>query len=110
MLYIADHGESLGEYNLFLHGTPYVLAPDQQKHVPLLAWFSDSYKEDFTLDTDCLERERDRPLSHDNFFHSVLGLLQVQTGEYHGDLDMFAACRGHLPSAGYVSADSVAGR
>ncbi|MCY1273496.1 Phosphoethanolamine transferase EptA [compost metagenome] len=110
MLYIADHGESLGEYNLFLHGTPYVLAPDQQKHVPLLAWFSNSYKEDFTLDTDCLERERDRPLSHDNFFHSVLGLLQVQTGEYHGDLDMFAACRGHLPSAGYVSADSAAGR
>ncbi|MCY1187846.1 Phosphoethanolamine transferase EptA [compost metagenome] len=36
MLYIADHGESLGEYNLFLHGTPYLLAPPQQKHVPLL--------------------------------------------------------------------------
>ena len=37
MLYLSDHGESLGEYNLYLHGTPYLLAPDQQKHVGMLA-------------------------------------------------------------------------
>ncbi|MDH4869783.1 phosphoethanolamine--lipid A transferase [Pseudomonas sp. BN515] len=93
MLYIADHGESLGEYNLFLHGTPYLLAPDQQKHVPLLTWFSDSYRKDFDLDTSCLGKERDKPLSQDNLFHSVLGLLQVQTGEYKEGLDLFAPCR-----------------
>ncbi|BAN48940.1 phosphoethanolamine transferase [Metapseudomonas resinovorans] len=93
MLYIADHGESLGEYNLYLHGTPYLLAPDQQKHVPLLTWFSDSYREDFALDTQCLEQARDKPLSQDNLFHSMLGLLQVQTEEYKGGLDLFAGCR-----------------
>ncbi|MDT4856007.1 Phosphoethanolamine transferase EptA [compost metagenome] len=94
MLYIADHGESLGEYNLFLHGTPYLLAPDQQKHVAMLGWFSDSYRKEFALDTGCLGKERDMPLSQDNFFHSVLGLLQVQTAEYKGGLDIFAPCRG----------------
>lgn len=93
MLYIADHGESLGEYNLFLHGTPYLLAPDQQKHVPLLTWFSDGYRKDFALDTSCLGKERDKPLSQDNLFHSMLGLLQVQTGEYKEGLDLFAPCR-----------------
>ncbi|MCO6058836.1 phosphoethanolamine--lipid A transferase [Pseudomonas sp. MOB-449] len=93
MLYIADHGESLGEYNLYLHGTPYVMAPDQQKHVAMLGWFSDSYRQDFALDTRCLDKERDKPLSQDNFFHSVLGLLQVQTGEYKAGLDLFASCR-----------------
>jgi len=93
MIYLSDHGESLGEYNLFLHGTPYAIAPEQQKHVPLLTWFSDSYKEDFGLDTDCLAKLSDAPLSQDNLFHSMLGLLQVHTELYQQSLDMFASCR-----------------
>ena len=93
MIYLSDHGESLGEYNLFLHGTPYVLAPDQQTHVPLLTWFSDSYKQAFNLDTDCLQQSANRPFSQDNLFHSMLGLLQVNTLVYNPSLDMFAQCR-----------------
>ncbi|CAM3780853.1 Phosphoethanolamine transferase EptA [Pseudomonas reidholzensis] len=93
MLYLSDHGESLGEYNLFLHGTPYMLAPEQQRHVPMLAWFSDSYREDFGLDTECLARLRDAPLSQDNLFHSMLGLLQVRSEVYQQSLDLFAGCR-----------------
>ncbi|MBD1554809.1 phosphoethanolamine transferase [Pseudomonas typographi] len=93
MLYVSDHGESLGEYNLFLHGTPYMLAPEQQKHVPMLAWFSDGYQKDFSLDARCLQASRDRPLSHDNVFHSMLGLLQVDSQVYDTGLDMFAGCR-----------------
>ncbi|WP_136477708.1 phosphoethanolamine transferase [Pseudomonas sp. DG56-2] len=93
MLYLSDHGESLGEYNLFLHGTPYVLAPEQQKHVPMLAWFSDSYGKDYDVDTNCLNKMRDEPLSQDNLFHSMLGLLHVRTALYDPQLDMFASCR-----------------
>ena len=93
MIYLSDHGESLGEYNLFLHGTPYAIAPEQQKHIPLLTWFSDNYKEDFGVDTDCLARLSDAPLSQDNLFHSMLGLLQVHTELYQQSLDMFAGCR-----------------
>lgn len=94
MLYLSDHGESLGEYNLFLHGTPYMLAPDQQKHVAMLAWFSDSYQKSFSVDTHCLQLSRDKPLSQDNLFHSMLGLLEVNSKVYNQDLDMFAGCRG----------------
>jgi len=94
MLYLSDHGESLGEYNLFLHGTPYMLAPDQQKHVPMLAWFSDSYQQAFAVDTRCLQSERNAPLSQDNLFHSMLGLLQVSTQVYNPRLDLFSSCRG----------------
>ncbi|MFS2160886.1 phosphoethanolamine transferase [Pseudomonas sp. Pseusp122] len=96
MLYLSDHGESLGEYNLFLHGTPYLLAPDQQKHVPMLAWFSDSYQKAFAVDPQCLEKQRNAPLSQDNLFHSMLGLLQVDTKVYNAQLDMFAGCHGAL--------------
>ncbi|GAB7529202.1 phosphoethanolamine--lipid A transferase [Pseudomonas sp. 3A(2025)] len=93
MLYLSDHGESLGEYNLFLHGTPYMLAPEQQRHVPMLAWFSENYQADFRLDTRCLIKERNKPLSQDNLFHSMLGLLGVQTQVYDRGLDLFATCR-----------------
>jgi lipid A ethanolaminephosphotransferase len=94
MMYLSDHGESLGEYNLFLHGTPYMLAPDQQKHVPLVAWFSDNYQQSFAVNTHCLQGERNAPLSQDNLFHSMLGLLKVDTKVYNPALDMFANCRG----------------
>lgn len=93
MVYLSDHGESLGEYNLFLHGTPYMLAPEQQKHVPMLAWFSDGYRKDYAVDTGCLERSRNQPLSQDNLFHSMLGLLRVRTSVYNAQLDLFASCR-----------------
>ncbi len=93
MIYMADHGESLGEYNLFLHGTPYVLAPDQQKHVGMLAWFSEGYQQSFALDSACLRQHAAQPLSQDNLFHSMLGLLEVRTRTYNAGLDMFAGCR-----------------
>lgn len=94
MLYLSDHGESLGEYNLFLHGTPYMLAPEQQKHVAMLAWFSDNYQKAYSVDTHCLQMSRDKPLSQDNLFHSMLGLLEVKSKVYQPDQDMFAGCRG----------------
>src|SRR5689334_16712022 len=96
MLYLSDHGESLGEYNLFLHGTPYMLAPEQQKHVAMLAWFSDSYQKSFSVDTHCLQLNREKPLSQDNLFHSMLGLLEVNSTVYNPGLDMFAGCRGAM--------------
>ncbi|WP_025995392.1 phosphoethanolamine transferase [Pseudomonas viridiflava] len=95
MLYLSDHGESLGEYNLFLHGTPYMLAPIQQKHVPMITWFSENYQKSFAINSDCLEKKRDSALSQDNLFHSMLGLMRVNTKAYDPALDMFASCRSH---------------
>lgn len=93
MIYLSDHGESLGERGLYLHAAPYLIAPDAQKHVPMLMWFSDGYRNSFGLDTACLAGNRAKPYSHDNLFHSLLGLLNVQTREYDKTQDLFGACR-----------------
>jgi lipid A ethanolaminephosphotransferase len=92
MIYLSDHGESLGENNTYLHGLPYVIAPNVQKHVPMLVWLSPSLQSDWHIDRACLERRRHEPLTHDNFFHSVLGLLAIDTSVYERGLDIFAPC------------------
>lgn len=95
MLYLADHGESLGENNLYLHGLPYAIAPDVQKHVPWVTWLSPGFERRTGIAADCLRGAGERRVSHDHFFHSVLGLLQVQTAAYQRRLDAYATCAAH---------------
>ena len=94
MIYVADHGESLGENNIYLHGLPYSIAPDVQKHVPWITWLSPAMQARTHVTTGCLQQDvAQRRVTHDNYFHSVLGLMDVQTGAYSPALDMFAGCR-----------------
>lgn len=93
MIYLSDHGESLGEGNVYLHGLPYAFAPDVQKHIPMLMWLSPKFQEDFRVTEACLAKQRHEPVSHDNLFHSVLGLLDVRAKIYDRKLDVFARCR-----------------
>ena len=93
LIYVSDHGESLGEKGLFLHGVPYAIAPEEQARVPMVMWFSPGFVRDSRLDLACLRREAAQPASHDNLFPSVLGLLGVRTEAYRRDGDLFAACR-----------------
>lgn len=95
MVYVADHGESLGENNLYLHGLPYAIAPDVQKHVPWITWLSSGFQRRTGIATDCLLGLREAPISHDNYFHAVLGLMQVRTNLYLRRLDPYAACEAH---------------
>jgi lipid A ethanolaminephosphotransferase len=92
MLFVSDHGESLGENGLYLHGAPYAIAPDEQTHVPMLLWTSARFAARRRLDLDCVRRGADRPLSHDHFFHSVLALADVRTVARKPALDLFAGC------------------
>ncbi|MEK8049678.1 phosphoethanolamine--lipid A transferase [Ideonella sp. DXS22W] len=93
MVYLADHGESLGENGLYLHGLPYAVAPQVQKHVPWLTWLSPAFAARQKLDAACLAGRAGTPLSHDHLFHSMLGLAAVQTQAYQAGLDAYAACR-----------------
>ncbi|MBB1472970.1 phosphoethanolamine--lipid A transferase [Luteimonas sp. MC1825] len=92
LLYISDHGESLGENGLYLHGLPYAIAPDTQKKVPMVAWLSPGMAAARHFDRACLARRARAPASHDDLFHSVLGLLQVRTMSYDQRHDVFAEC------------------
>lgn len=93
LLYVSDHGESLGENGLYLHGSPYFMAPEYQTKVPMILWMSQGFQSRFSINESCLAQEANTPLSHDNLFHSVLGLLDIQTAERDPDLDMFASCK-----------------
>jgi len=93
LLYVSDHGESLGENGVYLHGMPYSIAPDNQKQVPLMVWMSSGYEQRSGIDAACLRAKADAPLSHDNIFHSVMGALGVRNSMYQASLDIFATCR-----------------
>jgi len=93
LIYLSDHGESLGESNLYLHGMPYALAPEVQKHIPMLVWLSPRYQQAFAVDTACLLLKRQQRVSQDNLFHSILGLLDIETQVYDAKLDVFTGCR-----------------
>lgn len=92
MMYVADHGESLGENNIYLHGLPYAIAPDVQKRVPWISWLSNDFLQRSRINPACLNQQKDKLLSHDNYFHSVLGLMDIQTTVYKPELDVYAAC------------------
>lgn len=85
MMYVSDHGESLGEGGIYLHGLPYAIAPDTQKHVPAVFYFG----HDMEAKKELLENSKSNQYSHDNIFHTFLGLFGIETGEYDKNLDIF---------------------
>ena len=93
MLYMSDHGESLGENNIYLHGIPPLLAPREQKEVPMIGWIAPSAASTFGLTRRCLAAVAGRPFSHDNLFHTLLGFHAVRTNTYRPELDLFAIAR-----------------
>ncbi|MDR0468308.1 MAG: phosphoethanolamine--lipid A transferase [Campylobacteraceae bacterium] len=94
LLYISDHGESLGEKNIYLHGLPYAIAPKEQTNVPMILWMSENMKKYDHIDYDCMKNDaKAKSYSHDNLFHSILGLLEIKTKTYNKELDMFENCR-----------------
>ncbi len=105
MIYLSDHGESLGEHGLYLHGVPYAIAPAQQTRVPMLVWLSSGLQASTGIAQACLAGQSTRALSHDHLFHSVLGLLGVETSVYDASLDLFATCH---QSAARIAPDANA--
>ena len=94
LLYVSDHGESLGALGLYLHGTPYKFAPDDQTRVPMQVWMSPGFTKEKGVDMACLQQKAaDTRYSHDNIFSSVLGIWDVKTSVYEKGLDIFSQCR-----------------
>jgi len=94
MVYLSDHGESLGENGIYLHGMPYAVAPVQQTHIPMLMWLSPDYIKAHAVREECL-RDRAMRLSYsqDNLFSTLLGLVDVKTQLYQPERDVLQPCR-----------------
>ena len=93
MLYMSDHGESLGENGVYLHGLPYFMAPEEQTKIPFIVWLSDNIKNNKGISETCLNAHASSRHSHDNLTHSVLGLMNIKTKSYDNELDIFSTCR-----------------
>lgn len=93
LLYASDHGESLGENRIFLHGMPYPIAPEVQRKIPMLMWLSPGYASSFWIDAACLGERAGQPATHDHIFHTVLGMLNIQTRDYAPQYDLTQHCR-----------------
>ncbi len=94
LVYLSDHGESLGENGLYLHGTPYMLAPEQQTHIPFIFWLSKDYQQNFGVDAQCLrDQAAKETVSQDNLFSTVLGMMNIRTAVYQTQMDLLTHCR-----------------
>lgn len=85
LFYMSDHGESLGENGLYLHGLPYFMAPQGQTHIPAFLWLNESFKQ--SVNTMINPKQR---YTQDNLSHTLLGLFDVTTNIYDRNLDIFA--------------------
>ncbi len=92
LIYMSDHGESLGENGVYLHGMPYALAPAFQKEVPFLIWMSEGFEQRTGTSAACLAARADAEVSHDNLFHTVMGAVGVRSPVYRESWDLFAPC------------------
>ena len=93
MVYVSDHGESLGENGVFLHGLPYAFSPTEQTHIPMITWFSDAFNQDRGLKKECLMNLADSAtFSHDHLFHMILSLLHVETSVFEKHNDIVSRC------------------
>jgi lipid A ethanolaminephosphotransferase len=98
LIYASDHGESLGEQGVYLHGMPYAFAPAAQKEVPMLVWTSPGYVQRLRISLECLRQRASAPVSHDHLYHTILGAAQTRNAAYDPDLDLTAQCRGRAAS------------
>lgn len=87
LMYISDHGESLGEYGLYLHGAPYSIAPDVQKDIPFLVWMSDAFRQKKQIPATQLAEQASH--SQANVFHSIMGAFDMRSDIYDGRFDIF---------------------
>ena len=86
MVFISDHGESLGENRMFMHGLPMKLAPKVQYEIPFIVWTSEGFR-DYKPTTG--SQELPAVLEQHYVFHSVLNLLSIHSPAYNQDYDIF---------------------
>jgi lipid A ethanolaminephosphotransferase len=93
LFYVSDHGESLGENQIYLHGMPWRIAPREQTHVPWIVWWPEVTAQAGGVALSCLAARRNQPLTHSHLAHTTLAWMGVTTAAFKPEFDAFAACR-----------------
>lgn len=93
VVFIPDHGESLGEGGLFLHGAPYLIAPKEQTTVPMTVWVGDSFAKDFGVDVAAIRAKAEEnavkpgSVTHEHLYASIMSMLGVKGSTYRAAWD-----------------------
>jgi len=90
LFYVSDHGESLGENGLYLHGLPKAIAPDTQLKVPAVMWFGKNFE---VAVSPALRATSKLRFTHNNVFHTILGFFEVETTVHRAELDVLHQAR-----------------
>jgi len=98
LMYVSDHGESLGESGIYLHGLPLFIAPQAQTNVPAFLWLGENYDD---VDRKSLAHLVRQPLTHDNLFHTLLGLFEIDSTVHDKAKDILAMSRASDQLIGY---------
>ena len=98
VFYASDHGESLGENGIYLHGTPRSIAPKEQTRIPMIFWFSPAWLQEGDFDIQCLrQRAQSGSYSQDNFYSTLYALMRLDTqapgSTWQQALDIIQPCR-----------------
>ena len=88
LIFVSDHGESLGEYGMYLHGIPYTIAPDVQRDIPFIVWMSDEFLRQKAVQKGQLESQSNH--SQQDIFHTVMGAFSMHSDAYTGRYDIFS--------------------
>ncbi len=94
LFYISDHGESLGEHGLYLHGMPYLIAPNEQTHVAAMIWVGAH----FDVASAAIAVNTERPVTHEELFHTLLDMFEVETSLYAASKSLLRAIEQTGPS------------
>ena len=92
LIFMSDHGQSLGENGIFMHSAPFDTAPKDQKNPAFFIWLNDDFANTFNIDKQCLKNKINSNLSQDNIFHSMLGIFKIHSKYYNKNLDIFSDC------------------
>jgi lipid A ethanolaminephosphotransferase len=79
MIFVSDHGESLGEKNLYMHGVPMSIAPREQFEIPFIVWVSENSK----------QLKPNKSVSQHHVFHSVMNFLSVESPIYDENMNIY---------------------
>lgn len=90
LFYVSDHGESLGENGLYLHGLPKAVAPDAQLNVPAVMWFGANFR---AVTPSLLRGKSNMRFTHNHVFHTVLGFFEVESASYRPGMDILNAAK-----------------
>jgi lipid A ethanolaminephosphotransferase len=88
LIFVSDHGESLGEYGMYLHGIPYTIAPDVQRDIPFIVWMSDEFIRQKAVQRGRLESQGIH--SQRDIFNTVMGAFSMHSNAYTGKYDIFS--------------------